>query len=256
MSKIRPLFKNHGGKHLLADWIVSHFPPDYQNLNYLEPYSGAAGVFFHKLPSAHTETLNDIDLGIMQIFRALRDEPKLFISKIKRIHYTEQTFKRAKNRHDFEDYIDQAVNEFVLRRMSRNGDKQVFSWTERTRGGKPSDVNAWETIADYLPEAAKRVHNQFLLNKPALQVIKAFNNEETLIYIDPPYDPTVTKDKVEHEMTLDDHHDLAKALNSHKAKILISGYESTFYKRLYKEWKCSRKSKDKKTKPECLWRNY
>jgi len=242
---------------LLASWIIDHFPENYENLNYLEPFCGSAGVFFHKTPTTEgfTENLNDADSGIIQIFRALRDEPKLFTSRIKRIHYTEQTFKRAKNRgEEFEDYIDYAVNEFVLRRMSRNGAKQNFAWTERQRGGQPSDVNAWESITEYLPEAAQRVKSIFLLNKNAIKVIQAFNSENSLIYVDPPTDPTISKEPS--EMDLDAHTLLAKILNQSKAKVLISGYDTTFYKRLYKEWKCSKKSKDKKVKAECLWRNF
>jgi site-specific DNA-adenine methylase len=65
-------------------------------------------------------------------------------------------------------------------------------------------------------------------------------------------------------MDTDDHIALAKALNSFEGKVIISGYPSTLYKRLYDGWKCKKKqipnhasqSKTKKYKTECIWMNY
>jgi DNA adenine methylase len=205
---------------------------------------------------------------MVQIFRALRDEPGEFISRVKRVVYSEEVFKRAQKRAEnpFDDYMHQAINEFILRRMSRGGLKTHFAWSKRTRGGKPGDVNAWETIIEELPRISERLKNVYILNKPAIEVIQAFNDKETLLYLDPPYLPVTrtTKDVYENEMSQDDHIELAKALKSFKGKAIISGYLSKLYKRLYDGWNAHRKKianhasqkKSKNYKIEYIWVNY
>ena len=214
------------------------------------------------------ESINDIDLGVVQIFRALRDEPGHFIGRIKRTKYCEATFAKALAKKDatFKDYMNHAVNEYILRRMSRGGLKSNFAWSNRSRGGQPGDVNAWETMLEQLPAIAARVEQINIFNKPALEVIKAFNDPDVILYCDPTYlaDTRATPSAYEYEMSTDDHITLAEALNQFKGKVLLSGYPSTLYKRLYADWRCARKKianhasqqSKKEMKTECLWMNY
>lgn len=268
MHKIRSVFKIHGGKGLLHPWILQHFPNDYQKYDYVEPYAGAANVMMNKEPSSGIEAINDLDKGVVRIFQALRDEPKHFISCLKKKKYSENTFTRALNRQfDAEsDYVEHAVNEFILRRMSRGGMKKEFSWSERKRGNQPGDLNAWKTCLEQLPETAKRLKNLFIFNHSAIHVIKAFDHPNTLLYVDPPYlQSTRTAKKVyEHEMSFDDHDELIQALLSFKGKVIISGYNSALYNRALCEWKCIKKKvpnhssqqSHKSPRTEILWLNF
>jgi len=243
-KKLRPPYKIHGGKYYLSSWVIQHFPKNYEQLSYIEPFAGAISVLLNKEKS-NFEAVNDLDLGVIQILRSLRDESKFFINKLKKTTYSERVFKRElkKQGSEFDDYMKHAVNEFVVRRMSRGGIKKNFAWSSRPRGGQPGDLNAWETIISQLPIIAERIEDIFIFNEPAVKVIKAFSDKNTLCYADPTYlaETRVSKDVYDIEMDTDDHIELAAALKQFKGKVVLSGYPSTLYKRLYKDWKCVKK---------------
>lgn len=263
--KLRPIIKTHGGKNYLSQWIVSHFPENYEKYDYVEPYIGGGSVFLNKKKSLGVEVINDLDPNTIQIYHALRDEATYFIGRLKRIKYCESSYKRVE-RQKPKDYVGQAIKEFVLRRMSRGGLKNSFAWSDRKRGGKPGDVNAWDTIIDQLPDISLRIQNTYIFNKHAVEVIRAFDDENALVYADPPYLPETrtTPDIYDYEMSIDDHATLAERLNKFKGKAIISGYMSQLYKRLYKDWHCYQKTianhssqqKKKSTRVEYIWTNY
>ena len=263
--KKRALIKYHGGKHYLSPWIISLFPENYKDMTYVEPYCGGANVLLNKEKS-FIEVINDIDKDVMNIYRALRDEPKEIIRRLNLCKYCEETFERATKKTHFDDYLDNAVNEFILRRMSRGGLKKAFAWSERLRGGQPGDVNAWETAIKALPDLAERLEEIYIFNLPALNVIKSFNLENTLLYCDPPYlhETRVSKTVYSSEMSTDDHIELAHSLNKFNGKVLISGYPSPLYNRLYKGWNVEKKKiannasqkKVKDKKVEIIFKNF
>ena len=152
--------------------------------------------------------------------------------------------------------------------MSRGGLKKNFSWSTRTRGGQPGDVNAWNTIIDELPALSEELKSCFIANEKALKIINDFNTENTLLYLDPPYlqETRVSHDAYEYDMTTEDHIKLADKLNYFKGKVVLSGYASKLYKRLYESprWRIVRKmianhssqQSKKEFKIEQLWINY
>jgi len=208
-KKLHPPFKITRGKFYLSTWIIDNFPSEYENMTYVEPYLGGGSVLLNKI-SSPSKVLNDIDLGIVQIFRALRDEPRNFIGRLKRIKYRLESFERLGKRIDSKDYMDHAVGEFVLRRMSRGGQKQYFA---------PNDGSAWEHTLNELSMTAKKIENSYIFNKSAIEVIKAFDDEESLCYCDPP-DPLEEGGAT---MTTDEHSALSETLMQHHGKVIISG---------------------------------
>ncbi len=166
MSKIRPAVKCHGGKFYLCHWIIEHFPPDYEKLTYIEPFCGAANTLMNK-NIASEEGINDLDPSIVTMLRVIRDQCEDFLEKLKKVKYTQKTFDIAQEQKTITNDLDKAVNEFILRRMSRGGLKKSFAWSKRTRGGKPGDVNAWDTIIKLLPDIAKRLEKVYIFNKTA-----------------------------------------------------------------------------------------
>ena len=267
--RLRPPVKTHGGKWYLASWIVENFPDNYEDLTYVEPMCAGASVFLTKKPSRE-EVLNDLDHGLICVFKSLRDEPKEFIDRLKRIRYTDRTFKMALNKsgQNLEDYVEAGINEYMLRRMSRGGMKKSFAWSERIRGGKPGDVNAWKTMLKELPSIADRIKETTILNRSVFDVFKVWDEEDTLWYIDPPYLPNTREENstniYEHEMSVDDHIQLLNIIKNARGKVIISGYSSPLYNRNLKGWKIKKKNvannsgqgKTKEKRTEVIWMNY
>ena len=237
-TKIRPPFKTNGGKYYLSTWIIDHFPKDYEELNYVEPYVGGGSVALNKERSEE-ESISDIDGGIVEIFKALRDEPGSFIGRLKRTKYCESTFQKAVKRAESDmDYLTFSINEFVLRRMSYGGNKRTFS----------PDDSSWESIVyNELDIIAERLDGVYVFQKTAIDVVKAFNNGDTFCYCDPP------ELDAENE---DDQIALVDALLSFRGQVMFSGHSCPLYRNKFSEWKYARKKPSSSKKTEYLWMNY
>ena len=264
--KLRPPFKNHGGKYYIATWVINHFPANYEDLKYIEPSGGAASVLLNKNPSVKGEVYNDLNPKVANIFHCMRHKPVEFIELIQKIDYSDKSFKDA-GKVEF-TYGDPAsgVAELVLRRMSRGGLGKHFSWSHRQRGGRPGDLNAWETFKILIPKITERLSTIEIANQDQISLIKEHDSPNTLFYCDPPYvhSTRTAKKAYDFEMTDDQHRELAEVLNAAQGKVLISGYDCKLYQELYKGWRCVCKSvknnagqgKTKSNRIEVLWLNY
>jgi DNA adenine methylase len=259
MKTLRPIFKCHGGKFYLHQWIISHFPKNYTQLKYIEGCGGAASVLLNKERSV-VEIYNDADPSITAIVKELAAEnPLEFINSVKRVEYNKETFEQSKTATD-------TLSELIRRRFSRGGLREAFSWSDRLRGGRPGDVNAWETFKLELVHIAERLSEVQVCCMPIGELVERFDAEDVLWYIDPPYLPRTRQSHQVYavEMGEKDHVELANKLKEAKGKVVLSGYPSSLYTKLYKGWNLtcrpianhSGQRKNKQRRIECLWRNY
>lgn len=260
---MRSPIKIHGGKSYLHPLLIYHFPHDFVELDYIEPYVGGASVLLNK-PVSITETINDIDSGLMAMWHILKYDYDNFLDQLEFWPYEKESFLKAKilvptNK------LEQALKEFVLRRMSRGGTKETFGWQKRLRGNQPGDRNAWETIKPILLPIHQRLQSVDLLNMDALDLVRGGKG---FIYLDPPYVKETrqasSRHIYEYEMSNRDHEILLSSCLESEAKILISGYPSEIYQRKLKHWNYrdfeianhSSQESTKQTKIERIWYNY
>lgn len=261
MSKLRPIFKCHGGKAYQYNWIISNFPKNYTELMYCEPFIGGGSVYLNKLPSKQ-EYIADLDPEIFDIYYDIKNLINEISDALNSIEYTEENFHKAKNR---EFYC--SVNDIVIRRFSRGGLGKAFSWSNRKRGGEWGEVNSWNTWRKLLPEYHKRLQNTNIWNIDIVgSLLHTKDVEDILIYLDPPYllSTRTAKKCYEHEMSESQHIIMLGYALLQKGKVIISGYDSDLYNNLLKDWNKesieianhSGQNKKKQKRVECLWKNF
>ena len=197
--------KLHGGKHYLAQPIISLMPP---HLHYVEPFAGSLAVLLERDPTRDwysdgtgaelpsdlqgcSEVVNDLHGDLMNFYQALKDT-RMF-SEFQRIAsatpFSEELWEAAAEMSRDDDAVTRAVKFFIRCRQSRAGTFKSFATlsSNRTRRRMNEQASAWLTAIDGLPAVHARLQRVVILNQDALQVIKNQDGEKTLFYLDPPY---------------------------------------------------------------------
>jgi DNA adenine methylase len=264
--KLRPPVKRHGGKAYLARRIAALFPP---HRVYLEPFLGGGSVLLNKAEADH-EIACDLDADLIHLWRTIRDNPGRLAEFAAETPYDEAHFRSALAMTIDSDAASPtvwALRTLIVNRFSRGGLGGTFAWSERLRGGKPGDANAWDTIRAEIPAIAARVALVDFACVDGINEIARHDGPDTLTYCDPPYlhETRTTRDAYDHEMSAGQHAQLLDVLESCKGKVAISGYRSPLYDvALDRRWRRvdfdmpnhSGQGKAKQRRVECLWMNY
>lgn len=259
----RPILRYHGGKWLLAPWIISQMP---EHRIYVEPFGGAASVLLRK-PRSYADVYNELDPEIVNVFRVLRDAhsaARLLAMVI------DTPFAREEFELSYEatpDEVEQARRTLVRSFMgfgsaAASGEKTGFRANSSRSGTTPA--MDWRHIGDALPFWCHRLRGVVIENRPASDVMLQHDTPQTLHFVDPPYvfetrnANNAFKERYRHEMTDDAHRDLATVLQGLKGMVMLSGYRCDLYNSLYDGWeRMERKSLADGARPrvECLWFN-
>src|SRR5262249_22553941 len=136
------------------------------------------------------------------------------------------------------DELDAAVRFLVRNRFSRGGLGRDFAWSVRLRGGRPGDLNAWETLKAELPRIARRLSRVDIRCEDAVEVIGEMDGPGMLFYLDPPYHHATrtVRGAYDHEMGDDGHRRLLEAALGCRGAVAISGYANPLYDRMLRGW--------------------
>lgn len=267
-TTLSPPLKFHGGKHYLADRIISLMPP---HNHYVEPYFGGGQVLLRKDPEGVSEVVNDINDSLSNFWIVLQDKGHFqeFLRSVEAIPFSQLEFNAAAL-YEGDDIVEAAVLFFIRARQSRQGLMKDFATLSRnrTRRGMNEQVSSWLTAIEGLPDVHARLQRVVILQQDGVKTIEQQDGTGTLFYLDPTYlhETRVTTDDYEFEMSKEDHHRLLFAIQAIRGKFILSGYRSRLYDAYAKDigWHrvdieidnkaSSKKVKDKKI--ECLWVNY
>ena len=242
MNPTRPFLRYHGGKWRLAPWIISHFPA---HRIYTEAYGGAGSVLLRKA-RAYSEVYNDLDGQIVNLFRVLRD-PMQARELVRQVTLT--PYARAEFDASYllaEDPIEQARRTLFRSMAGFSTTGATGRWktgfrANVTRTGTTPAAD-WRTFPAALEQIIERLRGVVIEHDDALAVIARYDGPETLHYVDPPY-PHSTRyvrwagEAYAHEMSDDQHRELAALLHQVKGAVVLSGYACELYdQELYPDW--------------------
>lgn len=246
----RPAFRYYGGKWNIASWIISFFPP---HLNYVEPCGGGASVLLQKIRSP-LETYNDLDDNVVNFFRVLRAQPNELIQQLELTPYARKEYEVSFQPAD--DSVEQARRFFVASAMSiipiLNIDFRPNLRSVRLvnrADHAPALPFLSSRSFDHLLAVANRLLGVQIENDTYSKIITAYDNQDTLIYFDPPYvENTRTEGGIySHEWHNDDHIDAAHLLRDCSGYVVISGYACPLYTELYEAHGWQRHDKEAQT---------
>lgn len=234
----------YGGKGTLCGRIVELIP---EHVTYVEPFAGGASVLFAKPPSS-VEVLNDINRDLMAFYQVLRD-PAMF-ARLKELlaltPYSRDEWRDAGARmYDETDLVEKARLFFILARQTMGGfgGQSGAGWSIKitsTARGVASGVSAWLGAIEGLPAVHARLQLVQLDDRAWETCIDAYDTENTVFYLDPPY---VRSERVgvvgnrrsavyATEMDNAAHARLVDRLLNVRGYVMLSGYDNEIYRPL------------------------
>lgn len=207
--------------------------------------------------------MNDLDGDVVNFFRVIQNPEScqelqewLTYTPYSRQVYDESFTKEPQSP------VEQA-GYFAIRSMQSHGFRltEKCGWKKDVYGREAAyAVRYWNRLPETLADMAIRLKGVQIENKPALELIRAFNHENVLIYLDPPYVlSTRTRKQYWFEMSDPDHEELLDTSIHSKAKIMISGYDCELYEKYLKGWRklqIPARAQNSLPRVETLWMNF
>ncbi len=264
----RIVFGWYGGKFSHLDWLLPLLPKCH---HYCEPFAGSGAVLLNRAPSS-VETYNDIDGDVVNFFRVLRDGHEELIRAVALTPFSREEYHLAiyGNTQGISE-VEKARRFYIRARQTRTGLAQTASlgrWAnckDTSRSGMSGVVSRWLGGVNVLDDIAQRLIRVQIENRPAIDVIRLYDNPETLFYCDPPYLHTTRGDTRAYSFEMDEeqHREFAKVVNECSGKVAVSGYDHPLMDEFFPSPRWIKTlgadktiHSTKGTRKEVLWTNY
>lgn len=215
-----------GGKRLLRKKIISEFPKQEMS-KYVEVFGGAGWVLFEKeQTSKQIEVFNDIDGNLINLFRCMKYHRSEVEKELELILPSRETFCDFREQINIPGLTDiqRAARYFYLIKTSFGCDRRSYATT-------PKRID--KTI-DRLFEIQQRLVNVNIEHKDFEALIKLYDSENTLFYLDPPYHGT--ERHYDNIFTQAAHQKLNNCLKNIKGKFILSYNDDEFIRNLYSDF--------------------
>lgn len=254
----RPVLRWHGGKWLLAPWIISEMP---KHRVYVEPFGGAGSVLIRK-PRCYAEVWNDLDGHVVNLFQVLRsDRASELVEMLRLTPFASDEFQQA---YQPTDCPVEKARRLVIRSFmgfGSNGHNRLTGFRSNSNRLGTTPAHDWINYPDALVAVIERLKGVVVLNRDACEVMAGHDGPETLHYVDPPYVMDTRSDAgadYAHEMDDSDHENLLDFLDGLTGMVMLSGYPHEIYDTRLAHWtRITRKAlaDGAKTRTEVLWLN-
>jgi DNA adenine methylase len=202
----------------------------------VEPFGGGGWVLLAKDPSP-VEIYNDLDSGLVNFFRVLRDAelaPRLFWL-CAHTPYSREEWRTCRDTWDeCADPVERAWRWFVMARQGFGG--ATHSWGSvvgASTAGQAETTASWASAIGRLHDAHLRLLAVQIEHQDARLLIPRYDTPDTLFYCDPPYAPATRKGGgYRHELDMDDHRGLVEMLMGLTGMVILSGYDHPVYRAL------------------------
>lgn len=235
---LKPPIHWYGGKTLQTKNLLPFIP---EHHCYVEPYGGSGALLFAKEPSK-VEVYNDLHKDVVNLYAVIRNNFEQFSNSVSLSPYSRSDLNSAWLHLQIPillnaDFIARARDFFIVARQSfsaRHNVKPGWSSSKKT-----NHALAWMNAIDKLPEIHERLRNVQIECRPALEVMRQYDEKQTFHYLDPPYLAETRKETkaYEHEMDYNDHFAMLCLIKQLKGMVLLSGYHHEVYDDVLAGWR-------------------
>ncbi|MEK7392245.1 MAG: DNA adenine methylase [Fibrobacterota bacterium] len=177
----KPIVPWIGGKRKLAKLILPHFG---EHECYVEPFAGAAAIFFLK-PQSKVEVLNDINGELVNLYRVVQNHLEEFVRQFRWSLISRDIFNwlKATPEQTLTD-IQRAARFYYLQRLCFGGKVEGRTFGTGTTGGPRINLLRLE---EDLSDAHLRLAGATIEHLDWAECIRRYDRPHSLIYCDPPY---------------------------------------------------------------------
>jgi DNA adenine methylase len=219
-----------GGKSKLASKIIPYFPV---HDCYCEPFFGAGAIFFAK-EKARVNCINDLNGDIANFFRVVREETDEFCERLPFYPHSRDDFNYLKGL-DVESLspLDRALRFYSLIIYSFSGKMQSFGNRGNLRNSRP--LRNLDSKNDKIINIAYQLDRVCIENKNFEYILKLYDGDKTLFYLDPPYYETAQYAVGTFPISGYEH--IAHFMKTQKGKTALSINDHPFIRDLFKDFR-------------------
>lgn len=263
----RPILRYHGGKWLLAPWIISHFP---KHRVYVEAFGGGGSVLLRK-ERCYCEIYNDLWDTVVNVFKIMRDPATAMQLKqaleLTPFSRTDFMLTGEENLKHIKDPIEKArltiLRSFAGFGSAATNAKYATGFRSNSSRSGTTPAHNWVNWPKKMEFLIERLKGVVIENENYKYVTEQHDSDLTLHYWDPPYVHRTRNMKrgnaaYEYEFTDQDHIDMCEYAKTVKGFLIISGYDNEIYNDILNGWQAVKKGTHADgavDRTEILWLN-
>ncbi|WP_411846437.1 DNA adenine methylase [Roseibacillus persicicus] len=213
MPQAKPPISRAGGKARLAKHILPLIAAR-PHTCYVEPFGGGGAILLAKPPSS-IEVYNDIDSGLINAFRQIRNHPDELVRLLEFRVASREEHQAAQNRQPETELL--AAADYLYRHWNKFGDDET-SYGVRTKSGGSSSRSRQATLSA-LSALNQRLDKVNIEHRDWAQIFDTYDRPHTLFFCDPPY---LGNDTAYKAWKLSDWVDFREALRDLKGQWIVT----------------------------------